>query len=196
MKKGHIYTLVFMVVLSAVLVFTLAAAYEAFKPSIAANERLKEERAVLYAFDLDNGLADADVHDTFARLIKEGEQKGQQVYVYEDAGEVKGYAFPFEGAALWGGLSGYLGVNADLSQTTGLVFTKQNETPGLGGRIDEDWYKAQFRNLPLAEGTTLRYGQQADYQLDAISGATQTSAAVLRTVNQLLHDVILAGEVK
>ena len=196
MKKGHIYTLVFMVVLSAVLVFALAAAYEAFKPNIAANQRLKEERAVLYAFGLDQGLEDREVHDTFTRLIKEGEAKGKQVYVYEEEGQVKGYAFPFEGAALWGGLSGYLGVTADLGQTTGLVFTKQNETPGLGGRIDETWYKEQFRGLPLHQDTTLRYGQQADYQLDAISGATQTSAAVLRTVNQLLHDVILAGEVK
>ena len=106
------------------------------------------------------------------------------------------YAVPFDGAALWGALRGYLGVNADLTETTGLVFTYQNETPGLGGRIDEDWYKAQFRGLPISKGSNLAYGAFDSYKLDAVTGATQTSSAVLRTVNKALNETVFAGEVQ
>ncbi len=61
MKKGYLYTVLFMVVLSAIFTFALAASYEAFKPSIRQNELLQEERAILYAFDLDKGLSDGEV---------------------------------------------------------------------------------------------------------------------------------------
>ncbi len=31
----------------------------------------------------------------------------------------------------------------------GLAFLRHSETPGLGGRITEDWFLEQFRGLPL-----------------------------------------------
>lgn len=193
MKKGYLYTVLFMVVLSAVLTFALAASYEGFKPAIQNNARLQLERAILYAFGLEEGLEDAQVRETFARSIKEGELKGEKVYVYEQDGQIKGYALPVEGPGLWGTIRGYLGVSEGLDKVTGLVFTEQNETPGLGGRIDELQYKEQFRGLPIAKGSTVSYGQQGERQLDAVTGATQTSSAVLRIVNSALNK-LYAGE--
>lgn len=196
MKKGHLYTLAFMVILTVVFILALALAYEGFKPSIQKHARLREERALLYAFGLDQGLSDAQIHDKFTQSIKESQLNGKPAYAWEENGQVKGYAVPFEGPGLWGSISGYLGVNAQLNQATGLVFTKQSETPGLGGRIDEDWYKEQFRSVPLAKDSALAYGQHDGYKIDAITGATQTSSAVLRILNQLLHTGIFTGEVK
>ena len=194
MKRGHIYTLGFMVVLTGILVFALAFAYEGFKPAITGNEQLRERRAVLDSLGLDQGLSDSEVNATFESLIKAGDVKGHEAYVYTQAGEVKGYALPFTGAGLWGSISGYLGVNADMTQTTGIVFTSQNETPGLGGRIDEAQYKEQFRGLPVDADRPIEYGVHSDYRVDAITGATQTSSAVLRMVNRMMQDVIFAGE--
>ncbi len=194
MKRGHIYTLGFMVVLTGILVFALAFAYEGFKPQIASNEQIKERRAVLDSLGLDTGLDDAGVNASFESLIKPGEVNGNEAYVYEEATEVRGYALPFTGAGLWGSISGYLGVNADMTQTTGIVFTSQNETPGLGGRIDEAQYKEQFRGLPVTASAPLAYGNHGDYEVDAITGATQTSNAVLRMVNRMMQDVIFKGE--
>ncbi len=202
MKKGHVYTLVFMVVLSAVLTFALAASYEGFKPAIAQNKALQEQRAVLYALGLEEGLEDSEIAGVYQEKIAEGtingvsDMGGRQVLAHMENGQVVAYAVPFDGAALWGALRGYLGVTVDLSKTTGLVFTYQNETPGLGGRIDEDVYKAQFRGLPIGPGSQLRYGSQEGYSLDAVTGATQTSSAVLRTLNQLLAEEIFPGEGK
>ncbi len=74
---------------------------------------------------------------------------------------------------------------------------KQNETPGLGARITEKWFKEQFRgkSAPFtmaAEGTSEKPGE-----LDAITGATKTSQAVLRIVNrsaEAVQDLIEATE--
>lgn len=195
MKRGYVYTLVFMVVLSAVLTFALAFAYEAFKPAIAKHEQLRDERALLYAFGRDKGLTDDEVHPLYTELVREG-GLGEGSYSLVEGGETLGYAVPFEGAGLWGTIQGYLGITADKGQVTGLVFTSQNETPGLGGRIDEEDFKAQFRELPIQAGSTLRYGSQAGYTLDAVSGATQTSSAVLRILNGALTDKVFQTEVK
>jgi Na+-transporting NADH:ubiquinone oxidoreductase subunit C len=194
MKRGHIYTLGFMVLLTGILVFALAFAYEGFKPAITGNEQLRERRAVLDSLGLDQGLSDGEVNATFESLIKPSDVNGNEAYEYMQDGEVKGYALPFTGAGLWGSISGYLGVNADMTRTTGIVFTSQNETPGLGGRIDEAQYKEQFRGLPVDSDRPIEYGDHSDYRVDAITGATQTSSAVLRMVNRMMQDVIFAGE--
>lgn len=198
MKRGHVYTLVFMVVVTAVLVFALAFAYEGFKPAIHKNQQLQEQRAVLYALDLDKGLSDEQVQQTYQQKVQSQalgtieEVGGYPMLAHVEDGQAVAYAVPYEGSALWGALRGYLGVTADLSKTTGLVFTYQNETPGLGGRIDETWYKEQFRNLPIAKGQSLTYTGG----LDAVTGATQTSQAVLRTVNKALQDTVFSEEVQ
>jgi len=191
MKKGHVYTLLFMLLISAVLTFALAAAYEGFKPAIRKNAALQEQRAVLYALGLDTGLKDAEVEAFYKDSIREGELNGVPVLVYGQGGP-QAYAVPFEGSALWGALRGYLGVSAPLDQITGVVFTYQNDTPGLGGRINEEVYKEQFRGLPITPDTVLSYGEG----LDAVTGATQTSAAVLRTLNKALRESIFPGEAK
>lgn len=196
MKKGHIYTLAFMVILSAVLVFALAFAYEGFKPSIADNARSRERRAILDAVGELEGLSEAQVAVAFDKSLKPAQVAGQEAYQYIEDGQIKAYALPFHGAALWGTIDGYLGVNADMTRTKGIVFTDQNETPGLGGRIDEVQYRNQFRDLPIEEGSLLTYGVHDDYQIDAITGATQTSQAVLRMVNKMIQSVIFSGEVK
>lgn len=202
MKRGHVYTLVFMVVITAVLVFALAAAYEGFKPAIEVNKVLKEQRAVLFALGLDQGLSNDEVISVYAEKIKpapisgRAEVNGLPVLAHMEGGQPVSYAVPFDGAALWGALRGYLGVKADLTEATGLVFTYQNETPGLGGRIDEDWFKTQFAGVPIQKGIPLAYGEQPGYRLDAVTGATQTSAAVMRTVNKALAETVFPGEVE
>jgi len=194
MKRGYLYTVLFMVILSAVFTFALAASYEGFKPAINLNAALQRERAILYTFGLEEVLDNDEATRKFDEVIREGELAGIQVPVYEEDGQVMGYALPFEGAGLWGTIRGYLGLNAQRSEVTGLVFTEQNETPGLGGRIDEPQYKEQFRGLPISEGTAIRYGNSQGQQLDAVTGATQTSAAVLRILNSALEG-LFTGEV-
>ena len=78
MKRGHIYTFVFMIVITAVLVFALAAAYEGFKPSIEKNKLLQEQRAVLYSLGLDEGLTDADIAPVYEESIEPASLNGTE----------------------------------------------------------------------------------------------------------------------
>lgn len=195
MKKGHIYTAVFMIILSAVLTFALALAYESFKPAIKGHKELAEQRAILYAFDLDNGLTDDQVAVVTSDLIAEITLGEKMVPAHVKDDKVVAYAVPFTGSGLWGSILGYLGVTADLSETTGIVFTSQNETPGLGGRIEEEQFKGQFRGVPIGPDTELKYVKNGG-EIDAVTGATQTSDAVLRMLNAALRQDVFGGEVQ
>lgn len=67
--------------------------------------------------------------------------------------------------------------------TTGIYFLEMNESPGMGTKADEPFFKEQFVGRSV-ESFTL-FGEGAD-GVDAISGATVTSRAVLLAVNAAL----------
>ncbi len=196
MNKGRIYTIVFMVIISAAFTFLLAGANALFLPKIQENEKLAELKAILYVFDLSQDGSADEVLKRFEANVKQTTVSGVALYAYLAAdGQPSAYAIPFTGRGLWGGISGYLGVSAQLDQITGIVFTDQSETPGLGGRIDELAYREQFRNIAITTGTTLAYGENDGKQIDAITGATLTSNSVIRIVNQVLSETVSKLEV-
>ncbi|HSK69128.1 MAG TPA: FMN-binding protein [Candidatus Limnocylindria bacterium] len=201
MKRGHVYTLVFMVVCAVALTLALALAYEGFKPRIARNRALREQRAVLYALGVTEPMTDEQAVAAFEERVAPAEgapvsAQDKPILTYTEGGETLAYAVPFEGGALWGTIAGYLGVNADRTELTGLSFTAQNETPGLGGRIEETGWLEQFRGLPISEGEEVRYGTGDGWRIDAVTGATQTSAAVIRVINRTLRERVFSGEVE
>ncbi|MEX1377197.1 MAG: FMN-binding protein [Eubacteriales bacterium] len=188
MKKGRVYTIVFMLIISAVFALLLASANAYFLPKIQENELLDERVAILYVFDIDQSGSPEEILDRFEKNVSETIIEGIDLYEYTSADKKAiAYAVPFTGAGLWGSISGYMGVTDDFKQITGLVFTDQSETPGLGGRIDELAYREQFKDLRIKEGKPLAYGEDG---IDAITGATLTSNSVLRILNELLADTI------
>ena len=191
MKKGRIYTIVFMLIISAVFALLLAGANAYFLPKIKENELLDERIAILYVFDIDQSGSSQDILNRFDENVTLTTISDIKLYEYtSEDGRAIAYAVPFTGAGLWGSISGYMGVTADFHQITGLVFTDHSETPGLGGRIDELTYREQFKYIRIIAGTPLAYGTEGENQIDAITGATSTSNAVLRILNQLLEDTI------
>ena len=196
MKKGRIYTVVFMLIVSAVFTSLLAGADMLYKPKIQENKLLAERTAILYVFNIDQSGSPQEILKRFDQNVKQTTINGVDLYEYTSAdGTPSAYAVPFTGSGLWGSISGYMGVSSDLSEITGLVFTDQSETPGLGGRIDELAYREQFRGLNISPGTTLAYGQQGSSQIDAITGATLTSNSVMRILNGLIQDTVSKLEV-
>lgn len=190
MKNGYVYTLVFILVLSATFGGLLAGANALLRPTIEQNALVAEKRSVLYAFGLDDSGTPQVVSERFTDLIREETIDGLDVYAWQENGQVAGYAVPFSGAGLWGTIRGYLAVSADLETVLGLTFVEQNETPGLGGRIDEPDYKEQFRNISIDLQRGFAYGADGGGQIDAIAGATSTSRAVLQILNNLLFQTL------
>jgi len=71
-------------------------------------------------------------------------------------------------------------------------FVSHSETPGLGGRISETWYKEQFRDLEFSPDETVYviYTPSPGGNVDAISGATGTSEAVRTILNESMDEFI------
>ena len=130
-----------------------------------------------------------------------------------EAGEITAYGFPMRGKGLWGTITAFGVLSADLNKMLGIDFTEQVETPGLGARITEIEFKYFFRDLDLSgfqdhpptggqpivlvrkKDNTNREVSTNSFQ--AITGATQTVDGVLKMVNTDLRfyiDVIRENE--
>jgi len=101
---------------------------------------------------------------------------------------------PVRGYGLWGTMFGYLALDADLQTISGLGFYSHKETPGLGGEVDNPNWKAQWQgvqlfdpsgepNVQLVKRRSAPSSEAADYEVDALSGATFTT----RGVENLVH---------
>jgi Na+-transporting NADH:ubiquinone oxidoreductase subunit C len=110
---------------------------------------------------------------------------------------IAGYGFSLRGKGLWGSIGAFAVISPDLSQMVGIDFTEQVETPGLGARITESWFKYLFRGLDLKpflsqneSPNIVMVGKKSQSNLEestnsveAITGATQTCNGVLNMVN-------------
>lgn len=197
MKKGYVYTVLFMLVISAVFTFLLAGTNALVEPTIEKNVKFDLEKSLLDSVGLDYSGTAEEVTERFAQNLELVEAEDLTYYrQIDEQGKTIGYSVPFSGSGLWGTIHGYIGVSEDLAEMKGLVFTEQNETPGLGGRISEDWFREQFRGLRLDAATPVKYGLNGDKQIDAITGATQTSNAITKIINQVVNEVLSKVEVQ
>ncbi len=195
MKKGYGFTILFMILVSAVFSALLAGANVFARDSIEANQALDVQRSLLYTLNISSDGTASGIRQTYGDQVTDVVFAGQTVPARRNAdGAVAAYAIPFKGPGLWGSIEGYLGLSADGASLTGIVFTSHSETPGLGGRIDEDWFKEQFRGIAVQSGSALTLkdaGGNGD--IDAITGATSTSRAVMSLVNNTLTEVAAKG---
>lgn len=196
MKKDSVlYVVVFTFVVCAAFVFFLALANEATKEQVAANRLFAERAAVLDAL----GIAYAtpkEALDLYDKLLREQpvpEGAGaEKAYRYEADGKTY-TAARITGAGLWGAITIILGADSGVERLTGIQIIVHNETPGLGGRIDEAWFRGQFRGERVGpEGIRIRIGAEAqgtgdpdpdNGQLDGVTGASRTSQSMEGIVN-------------
>lgn len=194
MKKSFMYPIIFMVILTVFFTSILAFLNYSTADRIAYNQETDIRKVVLYVLDIDT---ESDDPETIERVFKEKiiEEKTDDYIIYsvvEDE-ETIAYAFPVGGTGLWGSITGYAGISADYTKLLGVDFVEQSETPGLGGRISEDIYKEQFRDLDLSKAEDenyIIYTPASGGNIDAIAGATLTSQSVANFLNKNIGDFI------
>ena len=83
-----------------------------------------------------------------------------------------------------------IGLSPHADKLTGLFILDQKETPGLGNKIGEPGWRAQFNQKP-ADGklVVVKGGAQGANQIDAVSGATISSSSVVAIVNNAVADL-------
>lgn len=79
-----------------------------------------------------------------------------------------------------------VGISID-GEITGVNIGNHNETPGLGAKASDDDFKGQYTGKNADEEiSVIKSGTPAENEIAAISGATITSKAVTRGVNEAI----------
>ncbi|MDH5354756.1 MAG: RnfABCDGE type electron transport complex subunit G [Gammaproteobacteria bacterium] len=105
---------------------------------------------------------------------------------YDSSGEFKGYAIPARGPGFQDTIVLLYGYRMDTGRIVGMQVLESRETPGLGDKIFKDpEFVAEFNSLEVQPGIVLvKGGSRAGNEVDAITGATISSRAVVRIINQ------------
>jgi electron transport complex protein RnfG len=134
--------------------------------------------------------------------IERGPAEGPVVvYVGLDEGRRPvGIAFKADGGGFQGNVGVMVGLDLDYLKLKGIKILDQVETPGLGNRIGEPAFEGQFRGVeikPRIEYIKNRKPEKPN-QIQAITGATISSDAVVKNINRAVERVLgalPAGEV-
>lgn len=103
-----------------------------------------------------------------------------------------GYAKPSIGKGYQGKIQVIFGINDSLENLTGLVVFPNDETPGLGARIRDEDFRRQFDDLQPYPSVNYVKGAEPENpnEIQAITGATISSRAVVSIVNAGLEDLL------
>ena len=118
--------------------------------------------------------------------VKDGSPMITEIYKGSDGGEVKGYNFTVTPKGYAGLLTIVVGVNNE-GRVMDIKILSHSETPGLGAKAVEPAFAGQFKEKLAEKLTVTKTSVESDDQIQAISGATITSSAVVNGVNTALN---------
>lgn len=104
--------------------------------------------------------------------------------------QIAGYAFVGEGGGYQGIIKIMIGVSPDWKRLKGIIVLESIETPGLGANIMTEEFRRQFENLPVHKPIELvrNIPPQKPNQIQAITGATISSRAVVNVLNRTIYE--------
>ena len=174
MKQENIGKLVVVLtIICAVSAFALAMVYNFTKEPIAKQKRLemiKAIKSVLPATTQNDPLKDKITID------------GKDIYIGKDKnGKLTGVAFKvYSNEGYSGTIEIMLGIRSKDNSISGIEILSMSETPGLGAKIEEDWFKNQFKNRSL-KNTKWKVKKDGG-DIDQITGATISPRAVTKAI--------------
>lgn len=198
-KNSAIYTFIFIIVICIIFGAGISLVHYATLDILAKNEALNRNRVICNAFLLpvagDSPQAYQQAID--ANIITETLASDAVSFItyFKKDSAAADVGFVFSGMGFWDRIEGILVLKNDLSEVVNIQFLDQQETPGLGARIEEKWFTNQFRGLHidwnglpdqrLIIGSAVAPGAQN--RVDAITGASQTSMALEKLLNDELN---------
>ena len=174
-KQSNSYTLIYIIVLAAVVGAALAYTSLSLKDRQQQNADMDKMRQILACVhitptDADGIVADYSKYITGQKVLDAaGDSIGDNAFGVDVAlqsklpegerqlplfectladGSVK-YIIPCYGAGLWGPIWGYVSVDSNGSTVYGAYFAHQGETPGLGAEIEKPAFSGQFAGKNL-----------------------------------------------
>jgi electron transport complex protein RnfG len=124
--------------------------------------------------------------------IKEIKTKEKEVIykLFDDKNKLLGYAFIAQGQGYQGTIKMLVVIGPDLSRLEGIEVVESVETPGLGAKIQDVFFRKQFKDLSVAEPIEcIKEKPVKDNQIEAITGATVSSRAVVNILNKRIEEL-------
>ena len=108
-----------------------------------------------------------------------------EVYIIYQDNEKAGYAFMASGSGYGGDIDIVVGLDNSFG-IKGVSILSQTETPGVGSKITESLFTDQFKGLSASDIALKSEGGK----IDAITGATISSRAVVNAVKEKMVEII------
>ena len=180
----RIHPIVVMALITIACILITATLHLTTLERVQTNEQFFLFRSVLDAA----GVSHDNQPATVASLYREGVAEQEGVYTVEKPDGSIRYVRQIVGAGLWGPITVMVGFEEDVRTLSGVSIVSQNETPGLGARIEEPWFTGQFAGKQgpfriVEEGTS-----SAPDEVDSITGATRTSEAFRNIINRAVAE--------
>ncbi|MDD5613903.1 MAG: FMN-binding protein [Candidatus Omnitrophica bacterium] len=119
--------------------------------------------------------------------------KSYQVFsVFDGFSKQLGYVLAASGSGYQGEIKLLIALNYNLEVITGIRIIENVETPGLGAKIADSFFTDRFKGLKTSAKISCfkSQGSLSDNSVQAITGATISSASVSSIVNRALSDVV------
>ncbi len=184
-KENIVYTTIFTAIATIIFTAVLSYVYVATKPKVLENTKIARQSALLGTIGI-SAKDTAELESLYEKYFLEQDLDGTRFQTEIDGQEM--IIDYFEGQGLWSIIKGFIAISPDASVLYGLAFTEQAETPGLGGRIEEESFRDQFKNLALPEGKLIFSSSAVPSDkekgvVDGLTGATRTSESIGRIVD-------------
>jgi Na+-transporting NADH:ubiquinone oxidoreductase subunit NqrC len=199
--RRRLYTVAFVMLLSAGCALAITAAQAYWGPAIRALDAFQKNEALLACFDLaePGERSPLEISELLERHIAVAGTDEMMLYEAKDAGgETLGVAFDVKGKGRNGDVWGILALGRDRKTIRDVRFYRHKETPGYGGKIGERPFAGKFIGKPLVglDGTPgFRVGLRASTPrtIDAITGASQTTRNVVAVLNLRIRQFLAGG---
>ena len=198
-RETRVYPVVFMLIITILFIGILATFYQLSIEKVTKYRETMMKKMVLKTFELPT----ENIETEFTKYITLQEMEDFLYYEATLDSVSLGYCFPISGSGLWGTIHALLSVTPDFSEIINIDIVEQNETPGLGGRITEDWFRNQFKgkallinDVPQLFSMIPENEKAGDNEISQITGATASSKAVVEMIykNVLKHSPKLRVE--
>ncbi len=197
-KDSPSYIMGFMLITAVLFGTGVAIVHYSTQDMLARNERLHRNRVLVQAFGLD---VKEETPQAYEQAVEQNlevntiQARGREWEIFEQRVNGTNVGFIFTGLGFWDRIMGVLVLTPDLQQVVNIQIMEQSETPGLGARITQPWFTEQFKGLEIAWDQPMNQRiiigpspqPNAVNQVDAITGATQTSIALMNILNSELQ---------
>ena len=184
------WILIFLLLIACGSAFLLQSVYNFTGPIIQKNKEVKFKKNVLAVFEVP--FTDEAIESTFEEKIKTEKANGKTLYKYFKDGKLQGTAFEYSGMGFQGAIEGILALEPDDKTIKAMKILDQAETPGLGGRIGETEFQRQFKGKIIYPEILIKLKKGNEVlanQVDAITGATETSKSLQSILNKNLKPI-------